>query len=201
MGPRFTFETSQGVVEMKGYDMKRATQKQTATEHAKMILTMGAIAAGLTLTSVAPALSSGHGDGQRPAIEFEAIDADGNGEITSEEFATFHAARKAERFSSADTNSDGLLSAEELSEAAGKRASRRTTRMIERFDENNDGLLSMDEMPERGEGRRGKRGGDHESMMDRFDEDNNGTISVAEFEAAKEHMQSRRGRHGHHGDN
>ncbi|GEM_PF-1194206 len=184
--------------------MKRSTNK---TGTAKLALTVGAIAAGFTLSAVVPAMSVGNGGGERPVIEFNAVDQDGNGEITQEEFTAFHAVRKAERFAMTDTNSDGLLSAEEIEQAASERAAQRSARMIERFDENDDGMLSMDELPEGGEGRRGKRGGhgqggqsgNRQGFIERFDADGNGTISSTEFEAAKQHMQSRRGGRGQGG--
>ncbi|MGB0901888.1 EF-hand domain-containing protein [Halocynthiibacter sp.] len=174
---------------MKGKTMNFAKRTSDTT---RLWMTTGAIAAGLMITAAMPATAGHHGD--RPKIEFSQVDANGDGQITEEEFTTFRAAKREERFNTGDTNNDGLLSEDEIKEMGGRRAARRASRMIDRFDANDDGMLSMDEMPS-GEGR-GKHDDEaREGFMDRFDEDENGTISEAEFEAAKEHMESRRGRH------
>lgn len=182
---------------MKGKPMKTASFAKLTSDVSRLWMTTGAIALGLMITAVGPAAADHRGD--REPIAFSDIDANGDGEITEEEFTTHRAAKRNERFEATDTNNDGLLSEEEIKEAGGRRAGRRASRMIDRFDANDDGMLSMDELPEHGQGRRGGDE-DRESFMDRFDEDNSGTINEAEFEAAKEHMQERRGRHGRHHD-
>ena len=123
--------------------------------------------------------------GEHPA--FEAIDTDGNGEITPEELA----ALADQRFAAADADGDGLLTAEEMKAAALQRIDDRVARMIARMDQNGDGALSADEMTHRRDPAR---------MFNRIDSDDSGTISKAEFDAAREKMQARMGRHGRHSD-
>ncbi|WP_157946944.1 EF-hand domain-containing protein [Thalassobius sp. I31.1] len=179
--------------------MKTTRFGKMTSDATRLWATTGAIALGLMITAVGPAAAGPHGD--REPVAFSDIDANGDGEITAEEFVTFRTAKRTARFEETDTNNDGLLSEEEIKEAGGRRAARRASRMMDRFDANDDGLLSMDEMPTHGgRGDRGGNGDARESFMERFDEDNNGSINEAEFEAAKEHMQERRGRHGRHHD-
>ncbi|MBI1493117.1 EF-hand domain-containing protein [Halocynthiibacter styelae] len=183
---------------MKGKTMKMTRFGKLTSDATRLWATTGAIALGLMITAVGPVAAGPHGD--REPVAFSDIDANGDGEITEAEFTAHRAAKRTERFETTDTNNDGLLSEDEIKEAGGRRAGRRASRMIDRFDANDDGMLSMDELPEHGQGHRGGDDDDRESFMERFDEDNNGSISEAEFEAAKEHMQERRGRNGRHQD-
>ena len=124
-----------------------------------------------------------HGGGMHgEKMSFEALDTDGNGEITREEMQ----ARKQSRFDDVDSNKDGKLTADELEAHAQKRTVDRVAKMIEHHDEDGDGALSMDEMPQMGRG---------EKMFDRVDEDGNGTISEAEFDSVRERMMKRHKRH------
>lgn len=80
--------------------------------------------------------------------DFAALDADANGQITTEELAAVVASRLA----TADTNTDGGLSAAEIvAQIEARRAemiAARARRMIEEQDANADGLLQADEMAE-----------------------------------------------------
>jgi EF hand len=104
------------------------------------LLTIGVVFAG-SLTAMAQQDDMMEGRGPMPMMNFDAIDADKDGKITTEEFDAFRAAEFAET----DTNSDGQISADEL---AARRIAEMTARaaemsatMIERMDENGDSLL------------------------------------------------------------
>lgn len=139
---------------------------------------------------VALAVSAGaayaKGAGKFKAVEFEALDADGNGELSQAELD----AHRAARFATADSNGDGVLSLQELQAAGHTKADERAARMIERFDANADGALSQDEMP--GPRKQGR-------MFTRMDADGNGTISQEEFAQARDRMKERHGGKRKHG--
>jgi len=114
---------------------------------------MTALALGVsTLALSAGALLGGPLAGpayaQRPAMmNFDLMDADGDGRITAEEQAQFH----SQQFSAADQNGDGTLSFEEFQDhVQARRAQMRQWRMQQRFqrmDQDGDGKLSSEEMP------------------------------------------------------
>lgn len=140
----------------------------------------------LTATALLIVLGgAAYAKGPARAFDFDAIDADGNGEITQAEID----AAQAARFAAADTDSDGSLSVEELSVAMenwrSERAARASERILSRLDENEDGSLSAEELA----------GGDRSArMFERLDKDDSGTISAEEAEAMKD--RRRGGRHG-----
>ena len=129
------------------------------------------------------------GRGNFAAFDFAAVDANKDGKITPDEIAAFRAAEAK----AADTDGDGLMSAEELAvlhtKALQTRAAEMATRMIERQDSDGDGKLSGAEMTVRPMGER---------MFERLDTDKDGALSEAELAAAKERMADRRG--GAHGE-
>ena len=119
----------------------------------------------------------------------EEVDANQDGNITKDELS----AHRAERFYSADTNGDNLVSPEEfeaftLAEREQKQAERRAKR-FERLDANGDGLITAEEHDAAAAERM-------ERMFDRVDTDGDGVITEAEREAAKEAMKDRRGKRG-----
>ena len=149
-------------------------------------LTAATLALGTAATF---ARDSGHRGDRTERIDamFERFDTDGNGEITRDEFD----AARSDRFEGADTNGDGLLSTEELVQAALARHSEeaiteRVERMIERFDKDGDQALSAEELP-------GDRGN---AMFDRADADGDGIVTRAEVEDMRgfRHGQGRRHR-------
>ena len=139
-----------------------------------------AASAVVLTTGVALARQSEHHD----RMNFETLDADGDGSITQAEMVAFGAGRMAE----ADSDGDGFLSQAELVEMGRKRAEEHATRMIERMDSDKDGKLSAEEMAD------GSRG---QKMFERIDADKDGAITKAEFDAAHERMKSHRGGQGH----
>lgn len=124
-------------------------------------------------------------------VGFEQLDADGNGEISKEEFDARHAAWLA----MVDANGDGMLQQQELEayilERIKAMAAEQSGRMIERLDSDGDGMVSAEELGSKmGSARRGDR------MFDRLDEDDSGGISADELEAAKAMGKKSRGSDG-----
>ncbi len=140
----------------------------------KTTVLIAALMAGLSVQAA-------QAEGARHGASFEAMDTDGNGEVTLAEIE----AAQAARFAAADTNGDGGISAEEMLAArelrANERATHRAERRIARLDTNGDGLLQPEEMQD--------RRSPVERMFDRVDANEDGVISAEEFEA----MQDRRG--------
>lgn len=144
--------------------------------------------AGTALTGAA--FARGGPDGDKRAMIFQELDANGDGMITEAEMA----ASAEARFNEADANGDGNLTAEEMiahaeqkfQENAGKRSERmaeRTARMIEKRDTDGNGALSLEEM---------KAGPDRAArFFEHLDTDGDGSVSLAEFEAGKGRMGKR----------
>ena len=117
-------------------------------------------------------------------MSFENLDADGSGEITTEDLASLSDAHIGEF----DTNGDGSVSRDEFIAIHAARAEERAAEMFERLDVDGDGVLSRDVLEmRRGGGQRGAR------MIERFDTDGSGGVSAEEFEEARAHMYERRG--------
>lgn len=117
-------------------------------------------------------------------MSFESLDADGSGEITTEDLATL----ADNRFGEFDTNGDGSVSREEFLAVHAARAEERAGEMFERLDADGDGALSRDVLEmRRGGGQRGAR------MIERFDTDGSGGVSAEEFDEARAHMREHRG--------
>jgi Ca2+-binding EF-hand superfamily protein len=179
------------------YVQKVGTFGSTAKQEMNMTSrfhTSVAIAALLaaTLTSAAFAQNGPGGPGGQGEMlleMFDTIDADKDGKVTKDEMD----AHRAAEFAAADTNSDGVLSAEELTQKhlarMAETVAERTARMIENLDDNADGSLSAEEMDPRMQDRR----------FSRMDQDNDGAISKAEVEAAMEHFAHGRKKHGQGG--
>lgn len=137
------------------------------------------MAAGLTITDAAAQA--------REPMDFATLDADGNGQITLEDFE----ATRAARFAEIDGDGDGALSEAELmahaQAQANDRAAQMATRMIDRMDANDDGVLQPEEMQD-------ARGDGLARRFDRLDADEDGAISEDEFQAARDDRGER-----HHG--
>ncbi|EPX85437.1 EF-hand domain-containing protein [Salipiger mucosus] len=140
------------------------------------ILVMG----GASLAAAFPAGQQGQGAGARPQMMqamFFAADADGDGQVTREEF---DAMGPAGAFSTADADGDGALSGDEIAaymdarEAARKEMRQRM--MLQRLDADENGSLSLEELQS------GRRGPERAAMFDRLDLDGDGTVTEAEAE-------------------
>jgi Ca2+-binding EF-hand superfamily protein len=143
----------------------------------RLTLATGAALCAVVLTGGAALAESRKGAG---VLEFEQIDADGNGEISRHEMMDMRARRLAD----ADSDGDGAVSLEELENQAAARARERAGKMMTAMDANGDGALSADEMMA------GHQAGRH---FERVDQDGDGVISKAEFDARHEHMGRHRG--------
>ena len=143
------------------------------------------LAAMLAVLAAGAAQAERSGEARHERMNFEALDTDGNGEISREEMQ----AQMESRFTGADTDGDGVLSRDELVAAGQKRVEDRVQRMLDRFDEDGDGSLSADEMP-RPDERRAAR------MFDMIDSDDSGGISKEEFAEMRERMEERHTRGG-----
>ena len=86
----------------------------------------------------------------RLARDFDAIDANKDGQVTTDEMRAFHQSRRAEHWAKLDINGDGLVSKAEAQSSAPRLAER-----FDQLDANKDGLLSKDEMRS-GHGRKGR---------------------------------------------
>lgn len=159
----------------------------------KTMILSAAIIAGFGLQAAnAEGLGRGMGNagflgGEGFAMEFGALDADGDGLVTADELR----AAAGARFALADADGDGALSPEEMAAAVmAARAGMMQERMAERLarlDTNGDGLLQLEELE--------ARMPPVARMIDRHDTDGDGAISAEEMEAARTAMQDR----GHRG--
>ncbi|MEO1187618.1 MAG: EF-hand domain-containing protein [Pseudomonadota bacterium] len=118
----------------------------------------------------------------------EAADANQDGNISKDEML----AHRAEKFASADTNGDNLVTAEEfeafaIAERERKQAERRA-RMFAKLDADGDGYVTAEEHAAADQRL--------DRMFERVDTDGDGVITEAEREAAKEKMKNRRGKRG-----
>lgn len=142
----------------------------------RAVLISGVTAVALTVTALGAFAHEKGGKDRRgfgPRINFEQMDANGDGLLTRAEMQ----AHAQARFAAADTDGDGNLSAAEMAAQAEREVSARMEKMIERRDENGDGVLSFEEMqpPAKFADR----------MFDRLDENEDGALSQEELEKAK----------------
>lgn len=157
------------------------------------ILATVAIGTGLAAGTMAAA-DDNRGSARGPMLEFEAIDADADGTLTSEELI----ARATERLATADANGDGLLDRDELIAAmpapggldnvfAPDPRAWRADRMLAFMDANESGQIAIAEVAERRVN----------ALLARADADNDGEISASEAEAVRTRMAEHRHGHGH----
>ncbi len=142
---------------------------------------------GATYTALAQGGPGGPGP-RGPAMEELDLNQDGN--ISKDEISQ----HRADKFISADTNGDNLVSAEEFAafsemERERKRIERQNRR-FEKLDANGDGVVTAEEHASVADARMDK-------MFARIDTDGDGLITEAEREAAKEKMRERRGKRGY----
>ncbi len=140
-------------------------------------------------------------------VRFEALDADKDGSLAPTEFKL---ERGFGRFAprGRDADGDGKIGIDELTAMP--------RRMFERFDADKDGEVTSEELaaaPQRGrrgrgDGRRGRRGGEGqgrrgpsaEELFKQLDKDESGGLSLEEFKAMPRPERGRRGRRGGEGD-
>lgn len=146
----------------------------------KKKLGLGIAAMALSSVAITSAVYAHKGKGPRAEMMFERMDANGDQAVTMDEAQAYATARftsmdsngdgvvdraerqqarqgrRAERFARLDTNGDGMVSKAEMTAQRGQRAERRFTKM----DQNADGLISPEEAAQaKGHRRGGKKGG------------------------------------------
>lgn len=125
------------------------------------------------------AVAQGFGGDRGPKVEFETLDADGDGRVTEAEIQSF----RQGQVTALDANDDGFLSAEEIAAHRSRGQGERAARMVERLDADGDGLLSAAELAVRG---------DRMGLFGRIDANGDGAVDQAEFDTARERMKERR---------
>ena len=181
--------------------LETITKEVGMTKRATNILIAGFAASGILVGTALTAAADGgrkgglwnkgHHDGRGmmgDSISFEQLDADGNGEISREEFD----ARYSAWIKAADANGDGMLQKEELEahimEQVRVMVERKSESMFNRLDSDGDGAVSDTELQQKmGKSRNEDR------MFDRLDSDDSGSVSAEEFESALSKMDGRRG--------
>ncbi len=89
------------------------------------------------------------------------------------------------RFSRADQNSDGMLSAQEMTAEHAKASERRINKMIEKMDANKDGQVSFEEI------QNGRKNRKQDKMFNKLDDNGDGFISAEEFAEMKDHRRGK----------
>ena len=142
-----------------------------------MKLAIAALPALVLSAAIAlPAIAKpGHGSLD---ARLEAVDTDKDGQITRDEID----AMAKKNFAEADTNGDGFLSEEEISEHRQMKREARKAERYARMDTDKDGKLSEAEFAVRGQ-----------TMFERLDSDGDGVATNAEIEAFKAKMPKRFG--------
>lgn len=137
--------------------------------HVRIIAVLAVIGLGFAAPGVVA-----QGARHDPERAFAHLDADGNGEVTEEEFAAAerpHHRRGADRgwpgmgdkptaeqraahqqalFEALDADSGGCVSSEEFAALHEVRTAMIKAHMFERMDRNSDGVITPDELPSRG---------------------------------------------------
>jgi Ca2+-binding EF-hand superfamily protein len=180
------------------------TKKLTAKAPVIAAITLGGV-----LLAAGVALAHGPADEHTggPQAMFLKLDANGDGQITAEEFEAFRAARTQ----GIDADGDGFLSQQELvamvdaarAERITERAGRRYEQLLARADANGDGKLSVEEFA----GFREDRGKgpqlDPSGFPAGWDANGDGVVTYEEFQTALADMMAMRmerrgGEHGEH---
>lgn len=111
--------------------------------------------------------------GEQREARFAQIDTNSDGQVTADELT----AQAAARFAAADANNDGALTVDEMK---AQMQEHKNGRMLKRFDTNEDGKLSDEEMAKAADGRMGKR---MTKRFEKMDADNSGSITLEEMTA------------------
>jgi hypothetical protein len=177
----------------------RRTTANTAALALALTFGLGALASAQDATAPTPPPQAGSDAGSAMpmmrggGMTLFGMGRPGPGEVLTPED---RAARMAEHFAAADTNGDGLLSADEIAAALEamrlERLAVMAGRQLQALDLDGDGALSLEEL----------MAGPSERMFARADTDGDGVISPEEWDAAMAQMRQRvgdrmdRGRHG-----
>lgn len=94
------------------------------------------------------AFAQGNGPDRHAPMTFEMLDVDGSGEIDTSDLE----ALRAERFAALDEDGDGAVTEEEFVAQAQRDAAERAAEMFARMDADGDGVLSRDALEGRGGG-------------------------------------------------
>ena len=118
--------------------------------------------------------------GHHPRLNFQAMDANGDGKLTPDEVKAFREAR----FHKQDADGDGKLSRDELiasmMKGAQARIERRVDRMLKHRDKDSDGYISLEEA---------FAGPGADRMFKRLDANGDGALTKEEIAAARPHKQ------------
>ena len=98
--------------------------------------------------------------------QYTAVDKNGDGKITADEWSMANADRYTKQYSSIDTNKDGMVSADEWNTANANRD-------YNNVDRDQDGMISTEEWQQ-----------GYDKDFDSFDADKNGTLSDQELQGS-----------------
>ncbi len=110
-------------------------------------------------------------------VSFEELDTNSDGMITAEDIEAYQEVR----FNNIDTDGDSMISQEEWEAnfeaniSEGNKS--RIAKMFDRIDNNDDGMISTDELP--------AKKMNFERILDKLDQDGDGAISKEEFDEGK----------------
>jgi Ca2+-binding EF-hand superfamily protein len=186
--------------------IRAASTGETGMTYRTPILLLGVALVGGTLAVAGLAEARNHGTGHGGGygmnhgmshgmggmLDFDTLDADGDGTITTDEIA----AARAGMVDGIDADGDGMLSADEIAafhmRGMQARADAMAARMIEALDADGDGMLSAAELLARPMPMQMMT-----RMFDRADADGDGAISRQEWDDARDAMrENRRGMRG-----
>ncbi len=108
----------------------------------KILAAVLAIAASAGIANA----QGGRGPDRHPPMTFETLDVDGSGEIDAADLD----ALRAERFAAVDADGDGSVTEDEFIAQAQEDAAERAALMFARLDADGDGVLSRDALEGRG---------------------------------------------------
>ena len=168
--------------------------RRPAARRSLSALGLGALAiAALGAFALPAAAQTPRGAGPGFMLDFDAIDADGDGRITLDEIRAYRQARAA----ALDADGDGFVTRDELLAfrlaEARTRIERQVDRVFAQLDLDGDGRLGAAELLA-GQATGARRGPDLERMFARIDRNGDGAITREEIAEMHTRMQSRQDR-------